>query len=74
MTRPKIVKLEDTKESWVHAMHELHEALQKGGGIGFDFSNLEKRVAADMMSRLEKEATNKMIQGKRKAHWSTYYS
>lgn len=70
----KMIKIEDSIESMTNAMKELHEALKKGGGIGFDFSGLERKVAADMASKLEKESINQAIQGERKAHWSTYYN
>lgn len=70
----KMIKIEDSIESMTYAMRELHEALKKGGGIGFDFSGIERKVAADMMSRMEKESINQSIQGERKTHWSTYYT
>jgi ribonucleotide reductase alpha subunit len=43
----KMIKIEDSIESMTYAMYELAEALKKGGGIGFDFSGIERKVAAE---------------------------
>jgi hypothetical protein len=37
-----VIKVEDTVQSWRNAMQEMHDALRKGGGVGFDLTALSK--------------------------------
>jgi len=42
LSRYKVIKVEDTKESVRNAIQEMQDTLMKGGGIGFDVSGLSK--------------------------------
>lgn len=43
MTKYRVIKVEDAKESLTNAIKEMHDALMTGGGIGFDLRELSKK-------------------------------
>lgn len=66
MTRFPVIKVEDSRESLVHAIHEMHETLKKGGGVGFDLTGIQSKSKQDeIRKRLNEEADKLMMNTKR---------
>lgn len=60
MNNYKVVKVEDTKESFANAVSELHNSLMKGSGVGFDLRGISKQSIEKIETDFNK-ITNEII-------------
>jgi hypothetical protein len=66
VSRYQVIKVEDTRESLINAIKEMHDAMMKGSGIGFDFRGIEsKERQVIVMDKIETSHMRKLLKPKR---------
>lgn len=56
MSRYRVITVEDTRESLTIALKEMHDALMKGSGIGFDLRMVKpKGRKASLLKEIDQE-------------------